>query len=866
VNNRRKSTQQRADVTNWHTKDCRDVLNELASDSFTGLTVQERSTRLVKYGYNQFTVEKKISNLSLLTEPFKEFMGQLLLGVGIISFFTKQYYDAAAIIGIIGLEAGLGVMQGLKAEKSMSTLKKLTTPQAKALVEGDITKVSSSKIVPGDIILLNEGDVIPADCRLISAANLMVDESTLTGESTLVEKKATKCSHINIPIAERHNMAYMSTRVMKGNARAAVIATGSATEFGQLAHTLKNVNTSLTPLQQQLEDLSKKLAVGSLVLCGCVVGIGLLKGRPVMEMVRTGLTLAVGVIPEGLPTVVTIALAFGVKRMARKNAIVRKLSAVETLGNATVICTDKTGTLTKGEMTVKSLYTGGCIRESAEITNQSDDKTISQLLLAAALCNNAHIGFADKLDTISGDPTDVALLRFVIENGLPWREISENYCRQKEISFDSLRKMMTVVCSDPVESVSVYTKGAIDQVIDRCNWFCEKDKIAVLDASTKQKILDINKIMAEKALRVVALAYRPLVDIRRLDEELEQDLLFLGLVGLADPTKSGVPEAVEKCHKAGIKVVMITGDHPATAHAVGKEVGLLQAGNLITGPEIDQLNDSELLQTVKETEVYARATPQHKLRIVKAFKELGYVVAMTGDGVNDAPAIKEAHVGIAMGQKGTNVTREAAELILADDNFATIVYAIEEGQNIRSNIKKFLQYALSGNFGEVVAFLLAVTAGSAFPLTPSQIILVNFITESIPVIALGAGESKRGLRKPEKNSHNSLIQNEMKQEIIKTSLITGLTTYGLFAGTMAFGGGILKARTMALSNLVFRQMFNFLDSNPDNKFKLPSAGAFIGALLLSLYIPTLTRVFQTTPLKLKDLGLLLALSRLPFKN
>ncbi|MDW7651332.1 MAG: HAD-IC family P-type ATPase [Bacillota bacterium] len=851
-------------VTDWHTKDYWDVVNEFKSDSAAGLALQERHARLATYGYNEFSVEKNTSILSHLTDPLKDFMGQLLLGIGLISFFTRQYYDAVAILGIIGLEAGLGVIQSLKAEKSMSTLKELATPFSKVLAEGNSTIISSAKIVPGDIIIINEGDIIPADCRLISAVNLMIDESTLTGESLAVAKKTAMCSQINIPVAERANMAYMSTRVIKGNARAVVVATGSVTEIGQLAQALNNANTSLTPLQQQLEQLSKKLAVGSLLLCGCVIGIGLIKGRPVMKMVRTGLTLAVGVIPEGLPTVVTIASAFGIRKMAEKHAIVRKLSAVETLGNATVICTDKTGTLTKGEMAVKTLYTGGCIRGAAEIINQPANETVSRILLAAALCNNAQFRFAEKQErTVSGDPTDVALIRFAIENGLTWQEIHENYCRQKELVFDSQRKMMTVVCTDPAGSVSVYTKGAVDEVMGRCKWVCEKDQITVLDAKAKQRILDNNTMMCKEALRVVALAYRPLEGSEHLDEELEQDLLFLGLVGLADPIKPGVPEAVKKCRKAGIKVVMITGDHPVTAHAVGKEVGLLQTGTLITGSEIDQLNDRELLHAAWKADIYARATPQHKLRIVKAFKELGCVVAMTGDGVNDAPAVREAHVGIAMGQKGTDVTREAAELTLADDNFTTIVHAIEEGQNIRGNIQKSLQYALSGNFGEVAAFLLTVTAGSAFPLAPSQIILVNFITESIPVIALGAGESKQGLTEPENNSYNTLIHHEMKQEIIKNSLITGLTTYGFFAGTMAAGGGLLKARTMALSNLVFRQMFNFLDSNPTNKFKLPSAGAFLGVLLSSVYIPALNRVFQTTPLKPRDLALLLTLSRLP---
>lgn len=865
-NSYRHEQQDQVTITDWHVKNCKEVLNEFQSDFLTGLALRERNERFERYGCNEITAQKKVSIFSLLAEPVRGFMGQLLLGIGLFSLITKQYYDAIAIAAIISVEAVLGVAQGIKSKKSMEALKKLATPYARVLIQGKITKVQSIRLVPGDIILLSLGDIIPADCRLIEVIDLMIDESNLTGESVPVDKKIMECPCLKVPLAERSSMVYMSTRVMKGSARAVVTATGSATEIGRLARALDKTEQSLTPLQQQLDGLGKKLAVGSLLLCGAVIGIGLLKGRTFMEMVRTGLTLAVGVMPEGLPTVVTIALACGVKKMASKNAIVRNLSAVETLGNAMVICTDKTGTLTKGEMTVRKLYVDGSEWEAAETGNLFTEKEMSPFLLTVALCNNAQtMPPGEEGPDISGDPTEVALMRFVIENGISADAINDSYCRQKEIAFDSERRMMTVVCTNPRGSVTAYAKGAIDEILAKCKWIYEDGKVIDLNSEARQGVLHHNELMAEKALRVLALAYRPLEEDTPLSEEIEQDFIFLGLAGLADPPKPGVTEAIEKCHRAGIKVAMITGDHPATAKAVGTEVGLWQAGNLITGNEIDQMNDKELLEIVKKVDIYSRATPYHKLRIVRAFKELGCVVAMTGDGVNDAPAVRAADVGIAMGRKGTDVTREAAAITLVDDNFSTIVRTIEEGQNINRNIQKSLRYVLSGNLGEAVAFLLAVTAGSALPLIPSQIILVNLITESIPVLALGAGDNKLGLMRIEQNQNKCLITKEMTNEIIKSSLIMGLTTYGIFAGTMALGGGLLKARTMALSSLILGQMNNFLDSKSSDRLKLPSAGVSIGILLASIYTPALRNIFQTTPLKLKDLGLLLGISRLSAK-
>ncbi|MDF2615172.1 MAG: hypothetical protein K0S71_2958 [Clostridia bacterium] len=856
-NNELQSRSNKLDA-DWHTKDCEEVLNSLDSDASVGLTIQERHERLNRYGYNKFTETKKVSILALLAEPFKSFMGQLLLGVGVLSVVTKQYCDAIAITGIIGLEAVLGIIQGLKAKKSMDAFEKLMTPNAKVLVEGRIIKIASYQLVPGDVIQVDQGDIIPADCRLIDAAGLMVDEAHLTGEAEAVDKQSSACTYSQIHLAERNNILYMSTRVIKGCGRAVVIATGSQTEIGQLAKCVDQNDTIPTKLQRQLEGLGKKIAIGALAMCTGIMGIELLKGRSFMEVIRTGLTLAVGVIPEGLPTIVTIALAFGVKKMAAKNAIVRNLSSIENLGNATVICTDKTGTLTEGKMTVRKVYADGRIWESEAIDDLTSDVRMNRILLTLTVCNNAQ-------DEMIGDPTETALMQFAIQGGISWEKIRTDYCRKKEIAFDAERRMMTVVCTEPNGFVTAYTKGGIDEVMAKCKWIYQDEVITALTPEIREEIFNQNKVLAENALRVLTLAYKPLKQTALLDHDIEADFIFLGLVGLADPSKPDVSEAIQKCHKVGIKVVMITGDHPITAEAIGREVGLLQTGGVITGNQIDEMSDIELLNVVKNIDIYSRTSPQHKLRIVQAFKELGYVVAMTGDGVNDAPAVRAAHIGIAMGKKGTDVTREAASITLADDNFATIVQAIEEGQNIRINIEKSLQYVLSGNFGEVTAFLLAAVSGLAFPLVPSQIILVNFITECIPVIALGAGDNKTGLKAIDASTNRSLISKKMGQQIIKNSMLTGLMTYGLFAGTMLCGGGLLKARTVALSNLVVSQMFKFLDAEPSKRFQGPSVGATMGILLSTLYVPGLNNIFRTVPLNFKEIGLVIAASRLSGK-
>lgn len=882
----------------WHIMNTDEVLRYFNSDKINGLTIPERESRIAEYGPNRLHVEKKTSWFSLMLEPFRDFMVQLLLGASVISLVVGEYADALVIVAIVGVEAVLGVVQGLKAEKSLAALKKLAAPAAKVLIEGEVVDLKSEQLVPGDIVLLEEGDSIPADCRLIQAANLELEESSLTGESLPVSKTIEICLNQEIMLADRTNMVFMGTSITKGRGMAIVVATGMNTEMGRVVKLMQGSETEPTPLQLQMEQLGKQLSLGCLLVCGGVVATGMMRGRPLMEMLKTGVSLAVGAIPEGLPAVVTIAMAFGVQRMVKGHAIVRSLPAVETIGSATVICTDKTGTLTKNEMTVTEVYNDGKtwqvtgdgylpegeFKLDGQPVNSLEDKNLCRILTAAALCNNANISYIPGQEPlIFGDPTEVALLTAAIKGGVLWPEVKDRYCRQKEVSFDSTRKMMTVVCHDSEGTASVYTKGAVDTVLDKCSRVFVNNKVVELDLKTRNNIISANRRMASRALRVLAVAYKPwpgtglpgdqtkLPDekIELPDDQIEQDLIFIGMLGMVDPPRAGVYEAIQRCRQAGIKVVMVTGDHPITAATIAGNLGILQDGLVLSGRDIDKMSDGQLSSVIDQVEVCSRTTPEQKLRIVKAFKDRGHVVAMTGDGVNDAPALKEADVGVAMGRKGTDVAREAAGITLTDDNFATIVTAVEEGRTVGDNIRKSIRYVLAGNFGEVLAIFVAAVSGLPLPLVPSQILWVNLVTESIPAMAMGADPPEADvMSRPPIQSNEGILAGGLGSKIVAHSILTGLTTFGVFAGTLMLGGGLVKARTMAFANLVVSQLFNFFDcrkpnnvlpveGKTGNKLMVPSAGAS-GALLLSaIYVPPMSALFQTVPLGIADWGILL---------
>lgn len=879
----------------WHTMENGEVLRTLSTNMSSGLTKRDALDRLERHGPNQFASQRAPSLLSLLLEPLKDFMTRLLIGAAGVSLLVGEMADAVAIVTIVGLQAVMGAIQGYRAEKSLAALKELSAPKASVLREGVKASIPAQQLVPGDIIMLETGDKVPSDARILEAADLMVEESSLTGESVPVYKTAGLCQRSNIPLADKSNMVFMGTSVTGGRAAAVVVNTGMDTEMGRIASMLEQVENERTPLQVKLETLGKQVTTGALAVVAGIASIGLIRGRPVMEMLRTGISLAVGAIPESLPAIVTIALAFGVQRMVKKNAIVRRLPAVETLGSATVVCTDKTGTLTKNEMTVKEIYTDGIswqvsgegyrpvgnfLIEGRPIKPLEHDSLVKALTVGV-LCNNAQLRKEGSGKwVVQGDPTEGALLTASAKAGLWWEDLQERFCRSREITFDSERKMMSVICRSPDEVAHIYTKGAPDALLAYCNKIVRNGTVADLDLRTRNQILSISNAMAGKAFRVLALAYRPLdseesLSINQINNfsfsvpstikgEMEKDMIFSGLVGMMDPPRSGVKEAISRCHRAGVKVVMITGDHENTARAIGQELNILNSGLVISGEKLENMSDLELAAVIDKVDICSRTSPTQKLRIVKAFKSRGCVVAMTGDGVNDAPALKEADIGLAMGRTGTDVTRESASIVLSDDNFKTIVDAIAEGRTVGDNIRKSINYVLSGNLGEVLAIFMAAVSGLPVPLVPGQILWVNLISEGFPAMALAADPPQPGImhRQPD-DSGRQILTGKLARQIMTKGLMVGATTFGIFGIALKLTGSLAKARTLAFANLVMSQVFNVFDSRRNgkeikmgegnkSKYLLPSAIISAAMLLPVIYLPFLRPFFSTVPMSIYD--------------
>ncbi|WP_083273635.1 cation-translocating P-type ATPase [Geosporobacter ferrireducens] len=858
----------------WHTLSLEVLSKQLDTNLFEGLSSMEAATRFRTYGLNQFKQKKPRSLLSMFLNQFDSFIIKLLLGASGVSLLLGQVVDAAAILVIIGLESALGVWQEYKAERSLDALKQLSTPTACVIRDGVEKKVSSTQLVPGDVILLESGNTVPADVRLIESYGIEVMEASLTGESNSVSKKVHNLNNKDLPLGDRVNMLYMGTSVIRGRGKALVVSTGMYTEMGKIAAMLNDVKAESTPLQKDLNQLAKIITWGCLGICSLITVGGVLGGHPLLEMLRTGVSLAVGAIPEGLTTVLTISLAFGVQRMAKKNAIVKTLPAVETLSCTKVICTDKTGTLTQNEMTVKEIAT---LDKKIEITGEGYQKKgtllynqnaiiaskyrdLRLLLTSGALCNNAEIEkLAGEKYEIKGDPTEAALLIAVEKSGLPLEDFS-CYRREHEIPFDADVKRMTAICSDAQNHYHVFSKGAVDSILEQCSSVMMDDQVLDISQEYIDTIVSMHDNMASRALRVLALAYKPL-DYKSdslIEGGLDNQMIFLGLVGMMDPPREGVKEAIGKCHQAGIKVVMITGDHKETAAAIAKSIDLLtEDGIVLSGEELDALDADALSNEIGKVQVFARTCPEQKLKIVRAFKKKGYIVAMTGDGVNDAPAIKEAHVGIAMGKSGTDVTREASSIILTDDNFSTIVKAVEEGRTINRNIKKFVKYVLSGNFAEVLAIFLASITGMPVPLIPSQILMINLVTEGIPALSLGVDPPEKDImQEPPRDAIHSIFDSRLKRRIITRGIATGLTTLGVFGGTLFLTGNLVRARTMAFANLVSCQMLHAFECSSmsirRNKALLPAVAISTGLMLASIYIPSLAAVFSMGPLNIED--------------
>ncbi len=871
--------------TLWHTLKPEEVVIQCRSDADWGLHVEDADKRLEEVGPNALLGAPVVSPLSIFFGQFKDFMVLVLLGATVIAFLLGELGDAITIVAIVIMNAILGFVQEFRAEKSVETLKALTAPTANVLRQGRMVELPARELVPGDVIELEAGDLVPADSRLLTCRGLEAEEAALTGESSSVIKRIDALSDPSLPVGDRSNMVFMGTVISRGRGRAMVVETGMHTEMGMIAHLIREAVEEQTPLQRRLEQLGKILVILSLLIVGGVVITGLFRGEPLYQMFLTGVSLAVAAIPEGLPAIVTIALALGVQRMIRAHAIIRRLPAVETLGCTTVICSDKTGTLTRNKMTVTEMYTssGRWQRDQAGFSaarSEAHDlvrRDFDHLMQGAVLCNNAGLN-AEEPNAAGaaghGDPTELAMLWAAVEGGEKRpSDLVRGYLRADEIPFESERQRMAVSVTDVQGQSFVYVKGAPDVIISLCTRYQRLGEAILLDVKTRQEILKANDTMAARALRVLAVAYRPLA-VREDSGRWEQDLVFLGLMGMIDPPRPEAVEAVRDATRAGVKTVMITGDHPNTARAIAAELGMLGPGDeVVTGRELDLLSDEELADRVQRIRVYARVSPPHKLRVVKAWKKRGDVVAMTGDGVNDAPAVKEADIGIAMGITGTDVTKEASAMILTDDNFATIVKAIKEGRAIYDNIRKFIRYLLACNVGEVLVMFLAAFFGLPLPLLPIQILFVNLVTDGLPAMALGVDPAAPGvMARPPRPPREGIFARGLGAKIGFRGVLIGVSTLLVFLmATGPLGMGLREARTMALSTLIMSQLFHVFDARTEersflevglfsNWWIIAAVSSSILMLLAIIYVPELGRLFKTDPLGWADWAIVILAS------
>ncbi len=870
-----------ADV--WHTLKPDEITIQLRSDGERGLSVGEADRRLEEIGYNALAEVPSVAPWTIFFSQFKDFMVLVLLGATAVSFALGEIGDALTIVAIVIMNAILGFMQEYRAEKSVETLKALTAPTAHVWRQGRLVEIPAKELVPGDVIELEAGDVVPADARLLQTHGMEAEEAALTGESLGVSKGVAALGDPELPLGDRKNMVYMGTIISRGRGRAMVVETGMHTEMGTIAHLIREAVEDQTPLQRRLEHLGKILVILSLVIVAVVVVTGLFRGEPLYQMFLTGVSLAVAAIPEGLPAIVTIALALGVQRMIRAHAIVRRLPAVETLGCTTVVCSDKTGTLTRNRMTVTQMYVPGQRWQRNEsgfmdAKSHSDAERLDfeHLMQGAVLCNNAIIGNENpENEGVSGqgDPTELAMLWGSVEGGVKPSDVEPNFKRFEEIPFESDRQRMAVGVQNRQNQSLIYVKGAPDVVLRLCRFYQRHGQIMSLDMKMRRELSQVNEDMADMALRVLAVAYRPMSGSEDL-ANAEHDLVFLGLMGMMDPPRLEVITAIDQARHAGVRTVMITGDHPHTAQAIANQLGMMEPGDeIITGRDLDVMSDDELVQRVDKIRVYARVSPPHKLRVVRAWKARGEVVAMTGDGVNDAPAVKEADIGVAMGISGTDVTKEASAMILTDDNFATIIRAIREGRAIYDNIRKFIRYLLSCNVGEVLVMFLAAFMGLPLPLLPIQILFVNLVTDGLPAMALGVDPAAPGVMdRPPRHPKESIFARGLGVKIGFRGILIGISTLIVFLLSIGpLGMGLREARTMALATLVMSQLFHVFDARAEEQSFL-EVGLFtnpwaVGAVLSSIamllaivYIPSLGELFKTDPIGWADWALVILAS------
>jgi Ca2+-transporting ATPase len=862
----------------WHRLDATSIIHRLGSDGSSGLKQGEAARRLIEHGANELKSSHRISPWSILLAQFKNALIVILLVATALSVFLGHSAEAIAIALIVLFAVLLGFAQEYRSERALEALRQMAAPTATALRDGEEIVIPARDIVIGDVILLRSGDKAPADARLIEAINLQIEEAALTGESLPVEKQTEALGDGEWPLAERKNMVYAGTAITYGRGKGVVVATGMATEFGKTAAMLESVASTKTPLQESLDKVGSGLARAALVIVAIIVALGIYRGQPFMEMLIFGIALAVAAVPEALPAVVTISLALGVQRMAKRNALVRRLPAVETLGSTSVICSDKTGTLTKDEMTVRQIYvakdlfevSGAGFEPHGEFTRAGavvePPEPLKLLLRAGALTSDARLARSNGRWQIKGDPTEGALVVLAAKAGFKKIDLEEQFPRVHEVPFSSEAKRMTTLHTSP-SGLIAYAKGAPEIILESCASRLTYAGEEMLDPANREALSKTAREMASQALRVLAVAYKSNARL----EDCEHDMVFVGLVGMIDPPRSEARAAIQQCEQAGIKPVMITGDHPITAEAVARELGLLNKGRVITGSELEAMSETNFERAVEEISVYARVSPAHKLRVVTALQKKDHVVAMTGDGVNDAPALKKADIGIAMGITGTDVSKEAAAMTLTDDNFASIVAAVEEGRAIFNNIKKYLMYLLSSNIGEIGLMLGAALLGLPLPLTAVQILYVNLATDGLPALALAVDPPEEDLmRRPPRNRRTGIFT----RPVIVLMLVGGLWSMTvnllLFDWLLSTGRSLVEAMAMIFVLLVMIEFFKAYNFRSDRVSALqrPFANRWLNIAILSelvllvliVHVPSLQLLLDTFSMQVEDWLLIFGLA------
>ena len=856
----------------WFSKSPEELMQELSSNMINGLSSDEAKIRLEKNGPNKLQGKKKKSIFQLFFSQVNDVMIYILLAAAIISAIVGEISDAIIILIVIFINAIIGVIQESKAEKALEALKNMSTPKALVKRNGEIIEIESEKVVVGDIVIIDAGRYIPADLRLIESANLKIEESAFTGESVPAEKNHEVIKEEkDVPIGDQHNMAFMSTLATYGRGTGIVVATGMDTQMGKIAKMLDEEDENITPLQKKLAQLGKTLGFAAVGISIVMFIVSMFQGRDFLEMFMTSISLAVAAIPEGLPAIVAIVLALGVQRMIKENAIIRKLSSVETLGSVNIICSDKTGTLTINKMTVKKYSVNG---ENINLDDIDINNNESRLLVnGMVLCNDA----TSKDGVQTGDPTEVALIDVGNKVNIFKEELNETYRRVNEIPFDSDRKLMTTVNTYD-KGFNVFTKGAIDSILKISNKILLNGEVKEFTKEEKDKVLKASNLMSDDALRVLALGYKNIENEHVAIDDLEKDLIFVGLMGMIDPPREEVKGSIQVSKTAGIRTIMITGDHKNTAVAIAKELGIANdISEAMSGSEIDTYSDEEFTKIVNNYRVFARVSPEHKVKIVKAFKAHGNIVSMTGDGVNDAPSLKSADIGVAMGITGTDVAKGAADMVLTDDNFTTIVKAVEEGRNIFNNIRKSILFLLSCNLGEVVALFVAILLNWAAPLLPIHILWVNLITDSFPALSLGVDPGDKGVMDiPPRDPKESLFSGRMGKLLIVNGILIGVTTLFAFVlGEYLYPDSLRHAQTMAFVVLSVSQLFYSLAMRNETK-SLFQVGVFknkwlMGSILLGILlqfaiitIPFTATLFKVYSLTLKDWGIVILISLIPF--